>query len=644
MLLSGKSPDHKPWVQGNLPALALIVLLGIALYGHTLNAPWYLDDIRAILENPAVLHLREAMGELFSGRGLAYLTFALNYRLGEASVVGYHLINIAIHLITACLVFLLLQRVFRDRRMLAVGGALVFVAHPLQTQAVTYIVQRMTSLSGLFFFLAIYLYVRAREAMDYPAEKSPAAHWLFYAGACICGALAVFIKQNAAVLPVALILFDRYFLAQGGHRGWRKQFFYVAPFCLVPLWLGGQSLLLPMSSPGGIDNVGGLPDLVHLRHNSPLNYLVTQFFVVWLYLRLLFIPYGQALDYDVPIVANLWHWPSLVGLLGIVLLLTAAILLRKRHPWISAGVLWFFLALAVESTIIPLDPVFEHRLYVPMFGFALVVMGLLACLPPRIAVAGLVLLTTTLAVFTWQRNALWNDPVAFYEDNLSRAPRSERVHLELANLYLKKGRAAEAQVLYERALEINPDYVLLHINLARAYAAQKETQKAVAILREGLRRDPTHFKLYNNLGVMLNTLGDYRGAADALQRASHIEQDHPTVYFNLGVAYDRLGQFDQAIFNFRRSLSLAPNDPVTHFNLGNALFGKGDERAALQAFMSAYRLNPSHTGTLYNLGLVHLHLGDVQSARWAVGELQKLDFSVARNLEGRINGADTSRP
>jgi len=627
-----KSPLRAKWYAGDWSFVTVLILLGAGLYSNTLEVPWYLDDVRSIVENPEVRRVNITLQGLFGERGIAMLTFALNHHFGGYQVLGYHLVNIAIHLATSCLVFLLLKRVFKERLLLAFGGALIFVSHPLQTQAVTYIVQRMTSLAGLFFFLAVYLYVLWRENASAGKGQNSPVGWGLYGGALLCGAMAVLTKQNTAVLPIALLLFDRYFMPQREPPRWQRQLAWLAPFCIVPLALGIKGFLLPLIGEGVQANFGGLPDLVHLRGNSPFNYLFTQFGVIWIYLRLLFIPYGQVLDYDVPIVTTWWHWPSLLGLTGILLLLGLAIWLRKRQPLISAGIFWFFLTLAVESSIIPLDPVFEHRLYIPMFGFVLVVMAGVALLPKRAMLVGIVLLTALLGVLTWQRNALWGDPLAFYEDNLRRAPRSERVRLDLGNLYLKHDRVAESQKILEEALAINPSYVLIHINLGRAYAESKDYRKAIAVLREGLRHDPSHFKLYNNLAVMLNVTGDFRGAAEALQRALHIEPDNATVYFNLGIAYDRLGQADLAVAQFRRAIAIAPKEPAYHFNLGNALFGTGDTWGALQAFLAAYRINPEHDGTLYNIALVYRNLGDLAAARNYAMQLQRIDPGLARSL------------
>lgn len=618
----------------NLMLLGAIVLLGAFIYGHTLHVPWYLDDIRAIVENRSIHQFKTALDNLFlSSQGVVDLTFALNYRIDGLNVEGYHLVNILIHLLASCLVFFLLKRVFPERFLLAFGGALLFVAHPLQTQAVTYIVQRSTTLAALFFFLALYLYTLSRETSRHQTTR----YWLFYGGALISGALAVLVKQNTAVLPVAILLFDRYFLSCEKRQSLRQLLLCVAPFALIPIWLAVDRLLVPAFTGGGLTSVGGVPALIHLKHLSPVNYMVTEFSVLWHYLRLLFVPYGQALDYDYPIVNEIFTLKSFVALLGIAALLALAIFLRKKLPQVSAGIFWFFLCLCVESTIIPLDPIFEHRLYLPIFGFVLVVMAGVSKLPRQTALISFMLLISLLAVLSWQRNQLWNDPIAFYEDNLQRAPRSERVHLDLANAYRNQGRFSEAIPLYKRALEINPDYILIHVNLSKAYMEQGDFSQASAILLEGMRRNPSYFKLYNNLGVIYNRLGKFREAAAILQKGVHLHADSASLYFNLGLALDRLRRYPEAIAHFRRAIVLESSNPDYHFNLGLALYQNGSLGMALESFLDAAHLNTTHAKALFNAAIVCLELGDSTRAHSFVVKLRGIDPEIAQKLQLRID-------
>lgn len=619
----------------NVLALSCLCALGIAVYTHTLSAPWYLDDIPAIVDNRDIQQLSTALKNTFSGsRGIADLTFAINYHFSETRVAGYHLVNIGIHLLTGWLAFLILKRVFRSSTLLPLAGALVFIVHPLQTQAVTYIVQRMTSLAALFFFLAVFAYIRFRES-DHPQR------WIFYSLALAAGAFAVLTKQNTAVLPVVVLLVDQFFLTEKKTLPVRKKLLLALPFAVAPFFVAVQYLLLPLLSDASLTSLGGMPDLVHLRGNNPLHYLVTQFSVIFIYLKLAFIPYGQALEYDFPIVRQLLTWQNMVALAGVISLAATAVYLRRRHPLISFGICWFFLTLVVESSIIPLDPLFEHRMYLPMFGIIILVLGLFQHLPQRSQLIGLTLVILTLSVLTWQRNNLWNDPVAFYEDNLRRAPTNERVHLDLANLYLRDNRVDEARRLYENALIINPDYVLIHINLARAYAAQGEIQKGIDILVEGIRRNPNHFRLYNNLAVLYNSVGKFEEAASYLRRGLALEPGNATVHFNLGIAYDRLGRFDEALDHFQRAISLSPTTPESHFNLGLVYFRRGDIRQALEAFNTAARIDPNHAATLYNMGIAYLELGDIRTARQLMLRLQQLNVIYAQRLHQRINATAT---
>lgn len=612
-------------------ALIGIAVLGILLYAHTHSAPWYMDDLRAIVENRSLRQFSTIFSEFFTAsRGLADLTFALNYHFGQTNTFGYHLVNITIHLLASAIVYLLLKRIFPQRWWLAAGGALIFVAHPLQTQAVTYIVQRMTSLAALFFFLALYLYCRHRET-----DRSSSLIW--YGAALVCGALAVLTKQNTAVLPLAIILFDRYFLNTSVPLKWRQLVLRALPFAVLPLFLGLKHLILPLADGTGLSEIGGMPDLVHLTHLSPIHYLVTQFTVIWLYIKLLFIPYGQALDYDLPIVAHLVTWQNLLAFSGLVVLFVAAFLLRRRQPLISAGILWFFLGLVVESSIIPLDPVFEHRLYISLFGFVLIVLAGLSGLRRNQAVVTLMVILSVLSALTWLRNDLWTDPVAFHEDNLRRAPKSERVHLDLANIYLKNDRVNEAQALFERALRINPDYVPIHINLSRIYSMKGQHEQAVALLRDGIRRSPNHFRLHNNLGVIYNYLGRYAEAAAALRKAIMLEDQHATVHFNLALALERLNRLDEAAHHYQRATQLDPGDAKGYFNLGMVLHKQGRPAQALQQFLAAGRLTPNHAPTLYNTALIYLDLGETASAAALANRLRQIDPGSAQRVLQRLN-------
>jgi protein O-mannosyl-transferase len=629
---------HGSLAHSPLFGMVIIALLGLLVYGQTLHVLWYFDDLPNIVENPVIRDLTLATRSLLtSGRGLAQWSFALNYRFAGLEVTGYHLVNIAIHLVTAGFVQAILRRLFPPASWLPLLGALLFLVHPLQTQAVTYIVQRMTSLSGLCFFLALYLYIRGRETLVATGNCFSRRHVLYYLASLFAGAAAVLIKQNAAILPLALLLFDAYFLSKEGVGNWQKRLLYVLPFFVVPLWLTVVQLLLPLAQGTGFAELTGAGSLVNQQQISSLHYLATEFSVIWLYLRLLVLPYGQALDYGYPVVESLLTGKTILALLGIIVVLWGACACRKRMPLVSFGIFWFFLALSVESSLIPLDPVFEHRLYVPLFGFVLVVLGLLQRLPQhRWGEVILLLLLPLLAVTAWQRNALWNDPIAFYESNLRWAPWSERVRVALSKEYLDAGRYDEALALLERALQINPNYVDAYQNLSFLYIERSQYDRAMEILLRGLRIDPFSARLNDNIGTLYEKIGQSGLAITHLQRAIALDPSFAKAYLSLGAVYAENGQPQQAIENYRKAIALTDRNVDAHFNLGVIFYRQKRLREAQQEFLLATEQAPGDAEALANLARISLELGERQTALDILPRLGQMNAKLADQLQQQL--------
>lgn len=611
----------------------------VLVYGGTLKAPWYFDDISIIVENPAIHDFRFQLGQLFdTSRSLVLWTFALNYRLGGLEVQGYHLVNIVIHLLTVLLVYAIFLRILAGRQILAVAGALLFAVHPLQTQAVTYLVQRMTCLSGFFFFLAILLFLCARRERSQGASCGTARHLVSYGGALLAGALAVSIKQNAAILPLVLALLvwlspEEKLVAEG----WRARLLYLLPFALAPLAAVVQQVLLPLFSGNQLADMGAVQTLSTMARPSSLHYLVTEFSVLWLYLRLFILPIGQALEYAYPVVKEIWTLPSLLALTGLLGLILLAWRLRHRRPLVTLGIFWFFITLAVESTVIPLDPVFEHRMYVPIFGLVLIVLDLLAGLTrPRIQVAIFCLLILGLGLLAWRRNQLWNDPIAFYQDNLRSAPQSERVNVDLAKRFMDVGRNAEAEVLLKRALEINPDFEITYVNLSKIYADRGDYTRARDLLVSAENRFAKSVKYLDNLGTILDLIGDPVQAERVLRQAIILDPSYANTYLNLGALYARQGHWDDAIALYRQSLSRFPEKSILCFNYGVALYSLERFAEARDQFRRAYQLDPRDADSAYNLGVVNIDLGDRASAVALLPELRALDAGKALDLEEEL--------
>jgi len=614
-------------------ALLALLLFGALLYANSFHSPWYFDDFRGIVDNSSLHNLKATFLGLFHPRGVANLSFALNYQWGGDAVFGYHLVNVAVHLLTGMLVFLLLKRVFRTDLWLPLAGALIFLSHPLQTQAVTYIIQRMTSLCGLFFFLTLYLFVRSREELDAGQKFTSWRHLRFYLAALVGGAAAVLTKQNAAVLPLALLLFYRYFSLEGPSRRWKSLLYAIAPFFVIPAYLAIQQIVLPMVSGETLKAIGSTTSLTSMAHISPVNYLVTEFSVLWLYIRLLFLPYGQMLDYGYPVVEQIWTWRNGIAFVGLAGLLSLAFRLKKKSPLISFGIFWFFLTLAVESTFIPLDPIFEHRLYIPMFGFILVLIGLLQLLPrPKLVNPLLMITILGLSLLTWNRNALWNDELAFAEDNMRKAPENERaIHL-VANLYVGQQRYREAEELFLKAIAINDSYEKTSIDLARMYILEKRYPEALQTLQKIMFSVPVSEAFYHNLGIVYDLMGSTAQAKRNLQRAILIKPDFYDAYTSLGLIFAKEERWQEAEKNYRKSIEISPYNGYAHYNLGEALYSQDQQLAALQEFQLAIAQDLTDPAALFRVANIALSLRDKATALKILPKLQSLDVQLATQL------------
>jgi hypothetical protein len=209
-----------------LAVAILFTVIGGGLYAAGLHAPWYFDDLPNIVENSRIRSVDLALFDIFSSRGVALLSFQLNYALSGLSPLSYRLVNIALHVVNALLVWRILVRFYRETPLPALVGGLFFLVHPVQTQAVTYIVQRQSCLATFFVLLTVCTYLRMHEA----PERVPRQAW--YVMSLLCAALAIWTKQNTVVIPLLLLLVDR-LLQPGTAFRLRPALLRLMPFMLL---------------------------------------------------------------------------------------------------------------------------------------------------------------------------------------------------------------------------------------------------------------------------------------------------------------------------------------------------------------------------------------------------------------------------
>jgi hypothetical protein len=492
-----------PW---EMAALALLALAVAAAYSNTLEGSFHLDDERAIWDNPAVFMRevsleslrRAAFDSHIRTRPLAHVTFAFNYFFHGLEIRGYHLVNIFIHISAGILLYFLLKATLSlpavnrqgDTKMpaiVALATSALWLLHPLQTQSVTYIVQRMNSLGALFFILAMLLYVKGRLA------AIPRARWLYWSGCVAAGLLSLGSKEIGATLPFFIFLYDWYFFRdlQGGflkkQRGWLVPAGAGLVFVgLVFFYLGANPLSRILSS-------------YPVHDASLVQKLLTETRVVVHYIALLFFPYPGRLnlDYDFAVSSSLLSPGTTVfALLLLGGMLAFALLRAKEYRLFSFCLLWFLANLVVESTFIPLEHVFEHRTYLPaMFFLLFVTLPLYSVLTRqrKVFYAVCAVIAVVSGFWAYDRNKVWYDELTLWQDAAEKSPRRE---------YFRRWESDMAIQHYRRALQLEPGIIIARMNLASVLSREKRFQEAIIELQIVLSKDPNNATarrhLYNN--------------------------------------------------------------------------------------------------------------------------------------------------
>jgi tetratricopeptide (TPR) repeat protein len=580
--------------------LALLAFVGLLAYSNTFQASFHFDDYSNIVENPIIKDLsyfKEPSGarnfkhyDLFKSRYIGCLSFALNYMVHGLDVAGYHVVNMAVHLINSLLVYSLVMLTFRtpclkgsllgeNSRHIALLSGLLFVSHPLQTQAVTYIVQRFASLATLFYLAAHVFYVRSRTS-DRSAPRS-----FFYALTIISAVLAVKTKEIAVTLPFTVTICEFLFFRGPVKRrllGLVPIFFVIL---IIPLSLAG------MDRPFG-EIIGAAKEFSRVDTEvSRWDYLLTEFRAVVTYSRLLVLPVNQNLDYNYPVYGSFFE-PAVF--LSFVFLLAAAglgfILLHRsgRRPELriaSFGVFWFFIALVPESSVLPIvDVIFEHRVYLPSVGAIIVFSTLLFVVfsgsGKKLANASVmaVMVVAVFAGMAYKRNALWKDDISLWGDTAGKSAKG-RPFNNLGLAYKERNRLNDAIRAYKEALRYEPTYTEASVNLAIAYWEMGRKEETVSELLRAIRIEPTS-EAYYNLGAAYMKLDKPETALGYLRQAIVMDKSSAASYNALGVAYQRLGKTRKPINVLREGAWMLPGYPDLYYNLGRAHLEAGDRESA----------------------------------------------------------------
>lgn len=617
-----------------LYAIALIGVLSLAAYVGGFYGPFVFDDPSAIVQNTSIEHIWPPWEALHppayrtvSGRPIANFSLAINYALGGTDPSGYHVGNWLIHLLAGLALYGIVRRTlgreplvarFRAAAVpLALTTALVWLLHPLQTEAVTYVIQRVESLMGLFYLLTLYCFVRGME---------PAAGrgWLVLAVlSCLLG---MGTKEVMVSAPLLVFLYDRTFVAGSFRLAWEKRRRFYLGLAATWIWLA----ILVIQTNGRSGTAGPSAGV------SSWSYLLTQCRAIVHYLWLCIWPSPLIFDYGTRWVRD---WSEVVPqALALLALVAGTIWALRRRPVLGFLGVWFFAILAPSSSFVPVvtQSMAEHRMYLSLAAVAaLAVIGSFRFFGGRsLMIWPAVVLG--LGTVTFHRNLIYCNAIDLWEDTVAKCPDSPRAYDGLGNALVDAGRLPEAVVVFQRAIQLDPDFVRARNNLGVTYDKLRQTAAAIREFEDALAIKPEFGAARYNLANAYAAAGRPADAEreylavlrtkpadpDLLERLAGLEMQSGEVFsavehyrselvarptaiksrFNLAYLLAGQGRWSEAQEVLREGIRLDPNNAMAHYNLGNAFIESHELEAASEEYKRAAELDPKLVPAHYNLG------------------------------------------
>lgn len=597
---------------------AVLVVFGFIIYSNSFECSFHFDDRPNILDNKVIRNFN--LGEIWNfshNRFLPFVSFAVNYHFGAYEVWGYHFVNILIHVAASCVVYWLTLLLFAtpvlkqhalsgQSRWVALATALLFVAHPLATQSVTYIVQRMASMVALFYFLSIAFYIKGRLA-DTRFKKIT-----FLLAAVLAGLSAVHTKENAYTLPVCILLtelalFQVQPLKINNKRLWI--FFGILSVSVV-LAIARFSTAVFKPIPPSFGNAYTI---------SASEYLFTQFSVILKYIQLLFLPINQNLDYDYPIATGFFEVRTAVSFLLLTSLLVWALYIYNKNRLFSFTVLWFFITLSIESSFVPIsDVIFEHRTYLPSFGFFLLLVVTIFNFSNKrqlqMALPFCLLLAGMYGIATYQRNKIWLNDFSLWSDVIEKSPEKARPLVSRADIYREQGAWNLAVTDYEAALALNPNYAMAVNNLGLVYKNLGQWDKAIINYSRSIELDSTDINGFINRGIAFGFVQKFDSALIDLNHAVNMKQKINVAYNNRGIVHSMMGKYREAIADFDTAISLSPRYSTAFKNRGCVFLSINELNPALDNLSTAISISPDFGEAYFYRGVVYGLMQDWKNA------------------------------
>lgn len=603
--------------------IVLIIVLGLLVYGNILSGDFIWDDESIVRDNECIRSLsniplfftRDIKGNTDDKttfyRPLQVVTYTIDYALWKLNARGYHFTNIMLHIFVALALYWLISIIYNNK-FLALLTSLLFITHPIHTEAIAYISGRADPMAVLFMLLSFIFYIRQ------PLFRGISTSFLII----LSYAFALLSKEYSLVLPFLLLLY--HYASKSKIK--TKQFSYISAIALLYLLL--RSIFFR-------------PWLYHEAGFPTLFQRIPGFFVaITNYVSLLLLPFDLHMEYGAKLF-DITDPKTIIGMVILFLSLIYAIRKRKSNSLIFFSVMWFFVALLPMSNLYPINAYMaEHWLYLPSIGFFLILAYELsrAYKIKKFKNPAIIFITIILFFYSYltiKQNNYWKDEIKFYKRTLIYEPDSYRVYYNLGLAYYNRGRASEARGSYEMAVKINPKYKEAYNNLGVIYKEMNNEGKAVSLFKKAIEIDPAYIQAYENLYFVYMINGRERETKELEKKAKDagIELNYADIYNKIALAYYNAGKHDDAVRLLKMAMESNPKYTEAYNNLGIIYAASGEKEYSKALFKKVIEINPNYAKAYNNLAVAYFQDGQYGLAIKYCDKAKKLGFANDALLE-----------
>ncbi len=597
-------------IRENQLLIIMLIVVGFSVYAFNLNNPLFWDDTDWIVNNKFVhsISLDNARywfsHDILAGIGQSsnyyrpflLFTFAFNHALGGDNPVGYHLLSNALHIINAVLIFLILFSVLKNK-FISFWTSLIWLVHPLQTEAVTYVSGRGDPLNVFFMLLVLWLITR----QDLFKQVLPGKNLLSIG----CLVLALLSRETAVIFPFLLMVFYISFIYDPRFdpaipkgrtflRSLKTAFIKALPYCGIVFVYGILRLTIL-----NFENTLNFYSQTNVYTESFMVRMYTFLNVLWVYAGLMILPLWQHMERSVTIYTYFWNLPTILSFFMLATVFGILRYLYKKLPtphsplptphspltttnfqaWFFA-VGWFFVNLVMTSGITPINAqLYEHWLYLALLGPLVWVIYYLCGIfnsGGKIIRVFVILFLVSVSIFfaalSIKRNILWGDPIKFFENIIKYEPDSARINNNLGYLYYDKGDKNKAGEYYQKAIETTGNsFPQPYFNLGAILQEKGDIRGAIVLFEKAIELDPNFSYPYPNLSVIYASQGDLVKATQYLEKLKELQPQLQRVYYNLALTYLERNDPESAYKNLQDGLKYGRPDPETEPLIKNLL-------------------------------------------------------------------------